>query len=376
MRKTAQPLKKKKGSQRNKGAKRRVTDRIPVAWDSELSSELEKHRRQVSYDSYDILIRQLVDLVAEKSIDIAPEYQRQFVWNDESQSKLIESIFLGIPIPSLFMATNRDSTWEVIDGVQRISTVIRFCGSKDQLTLIGRDHLKIKGLEKLLSLNGHTFETLPKSLQLAFQLKSLKVTTLNDKSDLDVRFDLFERLNTGGVTLQPQEIRACIFQGPFNDFLRALSVDENFRKVVKLQQGNQHNATYEEFVLRFFAFLHAYKTFDHDVREFLNNFMKRATTSFDKPADTKIFKRTFEILGQNLPNGVVRLPRRITPVNLFEGIAVGTALALQAADNIKANKLPKILVDEKLRKFTTAATNSQKMVAGRIEHVRDQLISA
>ena len=116
---------------------RKTTQNTPKAPDQEsvLSDELDKQRRQVSYDSYDILIRQLVDLVAEKAIDISPEYQRRFVWDDIHQSKFIESIFLGIPIPSLFMATNRDSTWEVIDGVQRISTVIRFCGTPKQKLL-------------------------------------------------------------------------------------------------------------------------------------------------------------------------------------------------------------------------------------------------
>lgn len=342
--------------------------------DGALTAELDRHRREVSYDSYDILIRQLVDLVSEAAIDIAPEYQRQFVWDDKNQSRFIESIFLGIPIPSLYMATNADSTWELIDGVQRISTVIRFCGDAAQLAIIAQEPLKIAGLEKLTALNGRAFAGLPKSLQLAFQLKSLKVTTLNDKSDLNVRFDLFERLNTGGVKLQPQEIRACIFRGKYNDFLRKLAVNDDFRKVVKLQQGNQHNGTYEEFVLRFFAFLHTYRSFEHDVLYYLNDFMKDASASFDDIADEKIFARTFALLAKRLPNGIVRLPRRITPVNLYEGIAVGTALAIRAGTKLKETRLNALLSDAKLRAFTTAATNSQKMVTGRIEYVRDQLL--
>jgi hypothetical protein len=339
-----------------------------------LSAELDKHRREVSYDSYDILIRQLVDLVSEGSIDIAPEYQRQFVWDDENQSRFVESVFLGIPIPSLYMATNPDSTWEVIDGVQRISTVIRFCGSADQQELIKRDPLRIVGLDKLGALNGMTFAELPKSVQLAFTLKSLKVTTLNDKSDTNVRFDLFERLNTGGVKLQPQEIRACIFQGKYNDFLRELAADVHFRSVVKLQAGSQHNGTYEEFVLRFFAFFHTYKAFEHDVLYYLNDYMKAASSSFDEISDEKIFKSTFKLLARKLPNGIVRLPRRITPINLYEGIAVGTALAIKSGRKLKESRLPSLLADAKLRSFTTAATNSQRMVSGRIEYVRDQLL--
>ncbi len=188
-----------------------------------LQEQLDKQRRSVSYDTYDIAIRQLIDLVQERAINIAPEYQRQFVWDDANQSRFIESLFLGIPIPSLFMATNSDSSWELIDGVQRVSTIIRFCGSDDQLKFIERDRLELVDLEKLSRFNGLTFGTLPKSVQLSFMLKPVKVTTLNDKSDVNVRFDLFERLNTGGVALHPQEIRNCIFRGRYSAFLKELA---------------------------------------------------------------------------------------------------------------------------------------------------------
>ena len=102
-----------------------------VAAPQNLTLQLEQERRTVSFDSYDIAVRQLLEMVTENAIDIAPEYQRKFVWDTQRQSEFIESVFLGIPIPSLFMATNKDSSWEVVDGVQRISTLIHFCGSED-----------------------------------------------------------------------------------------------------------------------------------------------------------------------------------------------------------------------------------------------------
>jgi len=92
----------------------------------DLISQLDTEKRKVDYDTFDFSIKELVNMVGEGIINIAPEYQRKFRWDDERQSKFIESIFLGIPIPSLFMATNKDSRWEVIDGVQRISTLVRF----------------------------------------------------------------------------------------------------------------------------------------------------------------------------------------------------------------------------------------------------------
>ena len=180
---------------------------------ADLIAQLNEQKRKVDFDSFDITVKELVSMVAHSYIDIAPEYQRQFRWKDDRQSALVESVFLGIPIPSLFMAANADGTWELIDGVQRLSTLIHFVGDEQTRSLISVPKvLKLSGLEKLTDFNGHTFEQLPQSVQMQFVLKPLKVTTISDKSDLEIRFDLFERLNTGGVILTSQEIRSCVFR--------------------------------------------------------------------------------------------------------------------------------------------------------------------
>src|SRR5260370_15195142 len=104
---------------------------------------------------YDMTVRQLVDMVEGGEIEIAPEYQRHFVWDADRESELVESIYLGIPVPSLYMAANRDGTWEVVDGVQRLSTLAHFQGSKRLLDIIQRkESLKITNLKKLTTLNG------------------------------------------------------------------------------------------------------------------------------------------------------------------------------------------------------------------------------
>src|SRR5208337_2130959 len=172
------------------------------------------------------------------------------------------------------MAANQDGTWEVVDGVQRLSTLAHFCGSQKLLNLIQRKHsLKIKNLKKLTRLNEMTFDALPKAVQLNFQLRPVRVTTLNDKSDFSVRYDFFERLNTGGVKLHAQEIRNCVFRGSFRNLLKELSEDQNFLKVVKLSDSEQQSAIYNECVLRFFAFIEEYASFEHSVIEFLNGYM-------------------------------------------------------------------------------------------------------
>src|SRR5690242_3197499 len=93
----------------------------PEAGTQNLGLQLEQERRAVSFDTYDLSVRQLLEMAGSKDINVAPEYQRKFVWEKKRQSEFIESVFLGIPSPSLFMATNKDATWEVVDGVQRLS---------------------------------------------------------------------------------------------------------------------------------------------------------------------------------------------------------------------------------------------------------------
>ena len=102
------------------------------------------------------------------------------------------------------------------------------------------------------------FSDLPKSIQLLFYTRPIRVTVLNDKSDLNVRFDLFERLNTGGVSLTAQEIRNCVFRGAFNEDIKKLSDSFTFQKAIKLKPLDKNNGTKEEFILRFFAFYEQY----------------------------------------------------------------------------------------------------------------------
>lgn len=333
-----------------------------------LGEEIETQRRKVDFDTYDISVQQLLAMIGEGQIDIAPEYQRHFRWKEDRQSLLIESIFLGIPVPSLFMATNKDSTWEVVDGVQRISTLIHFAGDEKVRRLIGiKKPLNIEALEKLPSLNDITFQNLPKNLQVQFLLRPIKVVTLSDKSDTIVRFDLFERLNTGGIRLSDQEIRACVFRGPFSDFLAELAELEEFRTAVRLPPARREDRTEEECVLRFFAYLHGYKIFEHSVIDFLNNYMKTAGGNFDYENGRKLFNATFRGLNQLFPLGISRRGRKSTPMNLFEAVSVGAALAIQQHGRLSRNRNVDWIESPELLKLTTGATNTRPMVSGRIE---------
>jgi hypothetical protein len=154
-----------------------------------------------------------------------------------------------------------------------------------------------------------------------------------------------------------------------------MALTPDFRRVVKLTQAQEQDGTREECVLRFFAFLHRYQEFIHSVVEFLNEYMSEATKSFDYDAGKKLFLRTFKQLVRALPNGIVRSPtRRLTPLNLFEGVAVGAALALKQRGRIVSSGARHWLQSEELRRLTTGATNNRAMVAGRIEFCRDKFL--
>ncbi|EGQ7680551.1 hypothetical protein BBM24_05510 [Vibrio parahaemolyticus] len=346
----------------------------------QIQDQLDDNRRTVSFDSYDITVKQLYDMICEGMIDIAPDYQRHFVWDPVRQSALIESLFLGIPVPSLFMATNRDSTWEVIDGLQRLTTVINFIGKDDELkdAKVDFHQLKLKGLDKLDSMNNLTFHELPSSIRFMFLTRPLRITVLNDRSDFSVRYDLFERLNTGGVTLHEQEIRNCVYVGEFNDFIKELATYENFLKVVKMTERSKRSGSYEELVLKFFAYYQNTDEFVHSVKGFLNDYMEQKTKKFsDRVKLDKAFKSTFDLLAEHLPNGIVRGSRvNITPIVLFEAVSVGVAKAIDTGKVLYPQNLERVLDDKELKKYTTGATNSRKALYSRIEIVVDAMTHA
>jgi len=342
----------------------------------ELTSQLDEQKRKVSFDTYDITVQQLLAMFRDGAIDVAPVYQRQYRWDVQRQSRLVESIFLGIPVPSLFMAANADGTWELVDGVQRLLTLIHFAGDeavRAKASLNGP--LRLTALEKLSAFNDRIIVDLPKSVQLQFMLRPVKVVTLSDKSDLVVRFDLFERLNTGGVALTAQEIRSCVYRGEFDSFLERLSEYDQFKTVVRLPASAEKDGARQEYVLRFFAFLYHYRDFKHSVLDFLNDYMSEASKAFDFIANEKLFMRTFDVLAKALAHGLARRSNRTTPVNLYEAVAVGAALALKSRRVIRTEGLSRWANSAELRGLTTGATNSPRMVVGRIEYCRDKFLS-
>lgn len=345
---------------------------------ADISEQLSIQKRLVDFKTYDFSVKELVSMVNDGIINISPDYQRKFRWDDARQSMLIESVFLGIPVPSLFMATNGDATWEVIDGLQRLSTIVRFVDDLESNARkkIGKsDYLKLRDLEKLTEMNGKTIQDLPGSLKLDFQLKPIKVITLSDKSDFQVRFDLFQRLNTGGITLTDQEIRNCVYKGPFNNFIKKLSKDERLLRLTKKSKSASEDGSYEELVLRFFAYLYGREMFEHNVKDFLNKFMKWAAENYIESEYEAVFNNVFDELSA-LPYGIVKVPgKNFFSTVFWEAVTVGAAEALRTGVNhINVHDFYEWSNTSELNRLVTGATNSRSMINQRIQYTKEKFL--
>jgi hypothetical protein len=342
--------------------------------------QLTQQRHQVDFDSYDITVDELVRRVGMNRIEIAPAYQRKFRWDLERQGRLIESLLLGIPVPSLFMATNVDEdrgvTWEVVDGLQRLLTLVGFVGDEKvrEVARLDGAPTRLAGLEKLKHLEGETAATLPTDILTGLLDRPIKVIVLNDKSNLKVRFDLFERLNTGGIRLTDQELRGSVFMGPFIDLLDTLSQDADFNSVVTLPRAQQQDGSAQEYILRFFAFYDRYREFDHSVRDFLNDYCATGAEDPQVTERTALFKETFSFLARCFPEGL-KTRKGTTPVNLFEGVTVGARLALDVNPELAAPQSLDWVHSAEMKSVTTGATNNRSRVTGRVEKSRDHFIA-
>jgi hypothetical protein len=337
-----------------------------------LQAELDRHRRSVDTDYFDLSLREIMRMIQEREIQIAPEYQRQFRWSDDTQSALIESFLLGFPIPAIFVATNNDATWEVVDGLQRICTVLRFMGldaPESEELAFSDDPLTLTGLKTLDAFEGVSYEDLPRSIKLMLDRRYMRIQVLSDKSDTEVRFELFRRLNQGAIALTPQEIRACIFQGPFNALLEELANHENYKKLLKLKSGDQGNGTAEEVILKLFAYLDRANDFDGRVTAFLNSYMKDHQKGSDTESYRNLFSQIVGFLAGVLSGPFLRKGTNTTPINQFEAVLVGIGRIY------REGKVPQTpegdwINDSELVKYSTKGTNSRSQLTGRIERAK------
>lgn len=275
---------------------------------AKLEAELETARRTISTDSYPMSVGELTNMYTDGDLIIRPPFQRLFRWDDDQKSRLVESILIGIPLPSVFVAQDADGRWELVDGLQRISTLLQLQGLLDQADF---PPLSLIGTKYLPSLDGLAWESDDENLALTpAQRRDIKRAKIDLKivqreSDPQTKFDLFQRLNSFGSRLSNQEIRNAQLVGVNSDFvewLTALAAHESFTGLLRLPEKDLQRKYDEELVLRF---LYLHEKSDEEIRgirnfqDGLESFAVELAINFDvayKTAAEGIFKDTFDRL--------------------------------------------------------------------------------
>lgn len=314
-----------------------------------------------------------------------PDYQRDFTWDEERQSRFIESVLLGLPIPLIFVAENKDSVWEIVDGSQRIRTLHAFLN----------DNLRLSHLEKLNTLNGFKFSNLDPTRRGKFNDLPIRMIVLTEEATDEVKKDMFERINRGSDLLKPMEKRKGIYPGYFNDFIyKRCAKNETFIELTPIDKWLQKRQELEELLLRYFALVHIYQAFPEKkgIARVLDEFLDNQNKLFDKmePDEretrlNEIYKDFCSVLDFVKKYSVYGFRNRHNPQTkrtVFEAIAVGVHLALKENPRlvISKEKMNSILQSEK---FATLVLDhvankwaySPERVKERIEYVRDSLLN-
>jgi hypothetical protein len=216
-----------------------------MADEKDILDQIKEQQRLISVRQISISIGELISWHEKKKILLNPTYQRKFRWDKAKQSKLIESIILGLPLPSIFLyAASHNKYYEVMDGLQRITTLLDFFSNG----------LKLQELKVLTELNGLTRDKIPFPIEFDLEGSRLDLQILNQTDSDSAKYELFIRLNSGGIALTPQEVRNCILDqesAQFTSFLKKIAEDDNFETVTQLSDPKSKKGTLEEWALRF-----------------------------------------------------------------------------------------------------------------------------
>jgi hypothetical protein len=227
------------------------------------SPPAESKDRRVITQPFDFSVRTLVDSIRDRSLTVQDVYQRNFVWDKKRSSKLVESIFLNIPIPVCYFAEDDQGGQTVVDGHQRLRSINEF--------YLGQ--LQLRGLEQIPTLNGKTFTDLQPRDQRIFLTKTIRCIVIMKESDPTIRFNVFERLNTGAVPLNAQEVRNCVYAGTLNNLLRDyVQTPQSLQAFHQSERADRMGDC--ELLLRFLALDNRIDHYSPSMKTFLNNFIE------------------------------------------------------------------------------------------------------
>lgn len=348
-----------------------------------LADEIAKAQRLVRTDAYQMSIGEVVSMYDNNELIIDPEFQRLFRWDIGQKSKLIESLLLGIPLPSIFVFEKENGMWELVDGLQRTSTILEFMGRLRNPNAGLRQPSILEATKYLPSLHNVVWElsedipdvpqtdqiALDKSYQLAIRRARIGVEILKRPSNDKTKFDLFQRLNAGGTQANPQELRNCIMLMVNRDYFLAVkgAADQpSFRAVINVSEDQAEKQRHMEFAVRFLV--HTYLPYDGklDVEEYIDEGVVQLATIGDSVEAVRVMAQTFDLLNAVQGSDVLRRfegGRHAGKVGLvgLEGIAVGVAKNI---DSILSLPNPEDFFRSKIQTFWSQPETAGFTLAG------------
>jgi len=338
-------------------------------------SSLEDLSKIVSYNVANT-VEVLKLKIDNEEIALKPEFQRDFVWDINRASLFIDSLLIGLPIPSIFLGKNKiEESYIVIDGQQRLKSVYYYITGKfisdSKETIFSLRNLKDR------EWNGKTFAELDNTLKRRINNAVLNTTVIEDINFRPkVVHDLFHRLNTGGMPLTDQEIRNCVYTGKFNSLLIELNKNENWRKLVGKQNVDRRLRDVE-LVLRFFALLNNIDRYRPSMREFLSTYQESNKDNIDIISKNKeIFNKTVLLILNSIGSEAFKLTTTLNK-SVCDSIMVSIAQIIienKEVNNLKDN-YAKLMRDSDYKKYVVSSTSAQSSVLGRVDLARNYFLN-
>ena len=343
-----------------------------------IEKEIEIQQRNVFYDTKEYTIELIVEkylagLEKEENEFFVPDYQREFVWDEVRQSRFIESLLMGLPIPYIFLAENTDGRYEIVDGSQRIRTLAAFL----------KDELEIVGLDKIRNLNGLKFSQLKLSRQRKLKNISLKMICLSEHTSDETKNDIFERINRGSDLLKDMEKRKGIYRGVFNDFVYLMAKNQDYVRLTPVAHWFEKRQEREELLLRYFAFSEWYPDFKDGsgIAQQLDKYLENKNKMFDDKEKNRMeteFLSMLRFVSKNLKYGFAKNNTNQISRQYFEAISVGTVLALRERPslNIDDNVFNELAASKEFHQLMAAKyhTHKPQKIRARINFIKDGLL--
>lgn len=353
-----------------------------------IDDEIVGARNEIRTDKLDISFGEIANLYKNDELIITPEYQRLFRWQSTQKSRFIESILLGIPTPAIFVAEDESGVWELVDGLQRVSTVLEFMGVlKDVEGNEVQPSRLIKAGRKsqIPSLEGVLFNDLSLKARLAIKRSGCRVEVIKTGSKPKMKYEVFERLNTGGAELTEQEVRNCIFRAMspyFVDWIDKLASFTPFSDSLSLSDFQKNTMFDKGLILRFFAMKNAYKEFEHDVEPFITDYVRdilEENREFNKEYEQKLFEDTFRHIGDVMGEDAWRYlkdgkHKGAFSVYIFEALSVGIAANIDfirsLSEGTLIDRIIKFKQEPQFLENTGPGANVKFKLRGRIDSAK------